>query len=63
MKKKPKQYSNPYQDEIWKANAVEQTQKERDEIDNIIAYCFIGALFVFMLLGYLLTEFLKLISK
>ena len=51
MKKKPKQYSNPYQDEIWKANAVEQTQKERDEIDDAIAGTWIGILTVFFVFG------------
>lgn len=46
-----KYYSNPYQNEIWKANAVEQTQKERDEIDDAIAGTWIGILTVFFVFG------------
>jgi len=37
-----KYYDNPYQTEKWKAekwNVVNETQKEKDEIDNEIVYC------------------------
>ncbi len=49
-----KYYDNPYQTEKWKAekwNVVNETQKEKDEIDNEIVYCMARILAFMMTLG------------
>lgn len=60
--KKRKYYSNPYQNEIWKANAVEQTQRQRDEIDNAVTGWFIGIfgfVFIAIAIGRLIVYYTK----
>ena len=49
-----KYYDNPYQTEKWEAekwNVVNETQKEKDEIDNEIVYCMARILAFMMTLG------------
>ena len=55
-----KYYDNPYQTEKWKAekwNVVNETQKEKDEIDNEIVYCMARILAFMMTLGVIYLLF------
>lgn len=57
-----KYYDNPYQTEKWKAekwNVVNETQKEKDEIDNEIVYCMARILAFMMTLGVIYFLFRK----
>ena len=57
MVRKVRYYSNPYQNELLKANAIERTQRERDEIDDAIAGTWIGILCFFFIIGVIYLLF------
>ena len=44
-----KLYDSPYQNEVWEA--MKQTQKEKDEIDNEIVYALAKIMAFFMAIG------------
>jgi len=43
--------------------SMNKAQKEKDQQDNWASLCFLGVTFLLMFLGYLLVQFLKLLSK
>lgn len=49
--KKPRLYSNPYQNEIW------EIKKEKDEIDNEIVYALAKIMAFFMSIGVIYLLF------
>ena len=50
-----KLYTNPYQNEVWEA--MNQTQEEKDQIDNEIVYCMARILAFMMTLGVIYLLF------